>query len=94
MIGRGIFKDLEAFSQKELPELSPIERIKMCLKHTEMFKNTWGNSKKFDILKKYYKIYITDFDGAKDLRVNLMGVKNYNQAIELLNNEILSFENN
>lgn len=78
MIGRGIFDNLWLFdrSDKNLAAqgraLSVGERLSLLLTHVRLFDKTWGKSKNFDILKRFFKIYVSDFDGAKELRVKLM----------------------
>ena len=36
--------------------------------------------KNFATMKKHYKAYVNDFDGAKDLRVNLMEADSYKEV--------------
>jgi len=84
MIGRGIFSNLKAFSTISPTPLTEKERIDLCIKHIQLFSSAWGKTKKYDILKKYYKIYITDFEGSKELRVKLMGTKSSDEAVNIL----------
>ncbi len=37
----------------------------------ELFEKTWGNSKNFSIMKKFYKMYINNFPEASSLRQKL-----------------------
>lgn len=89
MIGRGIFKNIDAFSKKTEQLITPNEKINICKNHIKLFEETWGNSKKYDILKKYYKIYINGFEGAKELRVKLMNTTSPKEALEIINNTII-----
>jgi len=41
--------------------------------------------KPFETLKRFFKIYIRDFDGASELRDALMHTKNTTEVRELLN---------
>lgn len=84
MIGRGIFTNPSAFSKTSNLELTKQTRIELCRKHIEMFDLKWGQTKQYDLLKKYYKIYIQSFDGAKELRVELMETKTPEQALNIL----------
>ena len=84
MIGRGIFTNPSAFSKTTTMELTKQKRIELCIKHIKMFDAKWGKTKQYDLLKKYYKIYIQSFDGAKELRVELMETKSTDQALEIL----------
>jgi tRNA-dihydrouridine synthase len=77
MIGRGIFHDLFFFHpEKHLSSLSAQEKIDLLLAHAQAFVEKWGERKDFDILKKFFKIYTTGWDGALELREKLMTQKN------------------
>ena len=84
MIGRGIFTDLNAFSKTPKKDLEQTDRINLCIKHIKLFENTWKETKRYELLKKYYKIYITNFDGAKELRARLMETKGFEEALNIL----------
>ncbi len=79
MIGRGIFQN-PWFFNPEKTEISMEERIEKLLEHTRLFEQTWGGIKNFNILKRFYKIYLNSFPGAAKLRVDLMEVKNYDEV--------------
>jgi len=79
MIGRGIFSNIYAFKKRQ-KTLSINDKIAILLDHVKQFEGMYKNDKesligKFDYLKKFFKIYISDFDGAKELRVKLMNSK-------------------
>jgi nifR3 family TIM-barrel protein len=76
MIGRGIFQN-PWFFNPEKTEISKEERIEKLIQHTQLFEATWGGIKNFNILKRFYKIYLNSFPGAAKLRADLMEVKNY-----------------
>ena len=40
----------------------------------------------FNILKKFFKIYASDFEGASELRVNLMETKNLEEVESVIHN--------
>ncbi len=81
MIGRGIFGNPWFFSGR-IPELR--ERLSVMMEHTELFENLYrsnmpkkeGALKNFDVMKKHYKAYAAGFDGAKELRIQLMNAEN------------------
>lgn len=73
MIGRGIFKDPWVFEKTLNPSQHSIqERLDLLISHTNLFVETWGESKNFNILKRFFKIYVNGFPGASDLRFKLM----------------------
>ncbi|MBN1985668.1 MAG: tRNA-dihydrouridine synthase [Prolixibacteraceae bacterium] len=79
MIGRGIFQN-PWFFMPEKNDVSKDERIQKLLEHTRLFEKTWSPHKNFNILKRFYKIYLNSFEGAAKLRADLMNVKNYNEV--------------
>lgn len=82
MIGRGIFTDPYIFSDKnEWHNLTQEDKIRLYRDHIEMFIKEWGDKKNPALLKKFAKVYINDFAGAKELRAELMSA---NSAAELL----------
>lgn len=76
MIGRGIFQN-PWFFNPEKTEITKEERIEKLLQHTHLFEQTWSGVKNFNILKRFYKIYLSGFLGAAKLRADLMEVKDY-----------------
>jgi tRNA-dihydrouridine synthase len=89
MVGRGIFDNPWFFSGKEVNDSK--ERINLLLKHLNNFEKLWlsGESgKNFDVMKRFFKVYINGYPGAKELRASLMSTKNKEQAVDLLLGEV------
>lgn len=85
MIGTGIFKNLWIFEKSgKIHNLTLEERLNQLLKHTKLFVDTWGNTKSFAILKKFFKCYLSDFDGAAEMRVEFMLAKNLEDVEKLV----------
>ena len=77
MVGRGIFGTPWFFDEKEFNQGRPLEeRLKICIEHTKLYEEKLGDIKSFAIMKKHYKAYVHGFDGAKELRMELMDCKN------------------
>ncbi|MBX4190009.1 tRNA-dihydrouridine synthase [Candidatus Parcubacteria bacterium] len=76
MIGRGIFNNIWFFNPEANLPVGPKERIRLLKKHIELFVDLWGKDKNFDVIKRFIKVYINDFEGSKDLRTKLMTSKN------------------
>ena len=76
MIGRGIFKDPYAFAPDKISPwetLTREDRIALYTKHVKLFAETWqAGERPVHTLNKFCKIYINGFDGAKELREQLM----------------------
>lgn len=87
MIGRGILNNLWVFNRNINPgSVTPKMKISALIYHITLFEKTWATSKNYDILKKFYKAYISGFTGAKELRIKLMQIGSAGQAIKLLQN--------
>lgn len=85
MIGRAAFGKPWFFS-KQQPLLA--ERLRIMIEHAELFESlyqsnmskTAGRLKKFETMKKHFKAYANEFDGAKELRIRLMDTDNAAQV--------------
>ena len=87
MVGRGIFDNPWFFSGKEVND--PKERISLLLKHLDNFEKLWlsgGGGKNFDVMKRFFKIYINGYPGAKELRAQLMTTRNKEEVLAILKN--------
>lgn len=96
MIGRGVFHNPYVFNEEaDYESQSKEERISLLLKHLDLFEKTWkkthplserGYAKSFPPLKRYFKIYISGFEGVADLRAKLMLTQNLDEVREVLAN--------
>jgi tRNA-dihydrouridine synthase len=86
MIGRGIFHDPYAFAETSPWEGIPKEeRIKLYRNQVELFSQTWQQGERnIKTLNKFCKVYICDFDGAKELREKLMNAQTTEELLQLL----------
>jgi nifR3 family TIM-barrel protein len=89
MIGRGIFGKPWLFENlnqgKNHNNLSFENRLKILIEHIKLFEKLVPH-KNFNIMKKHFKAYVEGFDGAKELRINLMESQNAKGAIGVLKN--------
>lgn len=84
MIGRGIFHNPWAFEGPPT-EHTPADRKATLLRHLKLFEATWTDGEKgFEPLKKFFKIYISGFEGAAELRGRLMDSKSIAAARKIL----------
>lgn len=81
MVARGIFQDPYLFNPSEPNKLDGKEIYKQ---HIQMFLETWGNEKNPATLKKFAKMYLREFDGASELRTNLMDCDNAEEMLKVL----------
>ncbi len=92
MVGRGIFHDPYLFAHNE-DGISPWvnvtkeAKIELYKKHVLLFAKTWqNNERKLVTLNKFCKIYINGFDGAKELREQLMVAQSTEELVAILSN--------
>lgn len=90
MIGRGVFSDPFVFAkQSEWNSFAPEKRIALFKEHVELFDSTWqGNERKIQTLNKFCKVYISDFDGSKELRARLMQTKTTDEILQILGEQV------
>jgi len=83
MVGRGIFKDPWFFNDS-ITERTPEERLSLLWNHAKLFTDTWTNEKNFAILKRFFKIYTSDFYGAANIRAKLMETNSIDDVKNIL----------
>jgi tRNA-dihydrouridine synthase len=86
MVGRGIFSDPFLFAQKSPWETYTREqKIELYKQHVRLFANTWqAGERAVHTLNKFCKVYISGFDGAKELREQLMAATSTDELLRLL----------
>lgn len=85
MIGRGIFHNPFAFEKDAKPH-SKDELLGLLQFHLDLFDQ--HQPRKFDPLKRFFKIYIRDFSGASELRAKLMQAHSTNEARLLIKESV------
>jgi len=86
MIGRGIFQDPYCFS-KDSPwkKMGKRDKVNLLIRHMDLFQKTWPNGeRKYNPLKKFVKVYISEFTGASALRDKIMQTESPEEARKLL----------
>lgn len=80
MLGKAIFGNPWLFNG-----YSPTfkEKLEVMVEHTRLFEELLPH-KNFNIMKKHYRAYVTGFDGARELRVKLMGAKNGDETAAIV----------
>jgi len=79
MIGRGIFFNPWVFSKKDKPRTNE-ERLNLLKMHLDLYEKTSENRSNYSRLKKYFKMYVRDFDEASELRAKLMCTEDVSAA--------------
>ncbi len=71
MIGRGVFSNPWVFTEDEPTEHPLSERLALLVQHAQWYEQEFADVKSFAPLKRFFKIYVTGFDGAAELREKL-----------------------
>lgn len=92
MLGRAIFGNPWLFHpEKDLTNVTLAERFTAIKEHTQLFEELLPH-KNFAVMKKHYKAYINDFEGAKELRNELMELSSAQEVALRLDSFLLSTE--
>ncbi len=95
LIGRGIFQNPFLFDKKNIDDLEVSKRLDLLLNHMKLYEEEFGETeenlkefgkrlKNFNLMKKFFKIYVNGFDGAKELRIKLMDAKSSEEIKEII----------
>jgi tRNA-dihydrouridine synthase len=84
MVGRGIFGTPWFFDRNRLGEISIKEKLNIMVEHTKLFEELMTGVKNFAVMKKHFKAYVSGWDGAKDLRMKLMGTNNSTEVEQIV----------
>jgi len=83
MVGTGVFKNPWMFNPEPI-EIAVSQRIDLMRKHITLYQNTWGNGKDYNVLKRFFKIYLNGFSNAAHWRDAFMRANGYDEAFKLL----------
>jgi tRNA-dihydrouridine synthase len=83
MVGTGVFKNPWMFNTEPV-EITIPKRIGLMRKHITLYQNTWGDGKDYNVLKRFFKIYLNGFSNAAHWRDAFMRAGNYEEALKLL----------
>lgn len=85
MIGRGVFTDPYIFEKNANGSAhTEKEHLELLLKHAKSFSDHWNGERNFAEVKRFFKIYIRNFQGAASFRDQLMRATNYDEVEQLL----------
>ncbi len=82
MIGRGIFENVYLFNPKiNIKKVTPEQKIDLLIKHLNLFKKTFADTRNFELMKKFVKCYVNNFQGSSSIREGLMRTKKLDDLI-------------
>ncbi len=95
MLGRAIFgnpwlfnpaksRDGRITSSHPVEHVALAEQLRVLVEHARLFEEILPH-KSFALMKKHFKSYVHDFDGAKELRATLLNVGNADELDEVVN---------
>jgi tRNA-dihydrouridine synthase len=91
MVGRGIFSNPWLFNSHINPlDIPLVTRLELLQFHLQLFNHTWGHTKNYNLLKKFFKIYLQN---EPDLKKRLMETKSIQQALDIFNEDNLRANN-
>jgi tRNA-dihydrouridine synthase len=84
VIGRGVFADPYLFATDgragTFPAAAPDDKVDLLLRHLRLYRAVWGDTRNYEILKKFYKVYLVGFPEADALRDALNATHDYDAA--------------
>jgi tRNA-dihydrouridine synthase len=83
MVGTGVFKNPWMFNSRPV-EIDISQRINLMRFHITLYHNTWGSGKDYNVLKRFFKIYLNGFANAAHWRDAFMRACSYDEALKLL----------
>ena len=87
MVGRSVFGKPWWFRPSPLSKgggMNAKKKLEVMAEHTKLFEKLFAGHKNFNIMKKHFKAYASGFDGAKELRIKLMGAKTAKEVGEIV----------
>jgi nifR3 family TIM-barrel protein len=95
MMGKAIFGSPWLFSSSyerwKTPE-TLADRLRIMVEHTKLYQELLPH-KSFAIMKKHYKAYVSGFDGASELRAQLMAANSADEIASIVEKYIVTLTN-
>lgn len=83
MVGTGVFRNPWMFNVEPLA-VTMAMRLALIKKHISLYHTVWGDTQNFNVLKRFFKIYINGFEGAAEWRDSLMKCNNCAEALSVV----------
>lgn len=87
MVGRGAMHDPFIFRTSCSAGFEGLDvpgKVALMKEHALLYRETWGEEKNFNVMKKFAKTYIAGFEGAAALRTRVMETHSYGELLEVL----------
>lgn len=92
MIGRSALHNVQVFNKDTtIKPFTRDEKLRLLIKHLEYFQYHWGaNSRRFESMKKFYSLYVSDFPHAVEFKVELMKLHTVEETIQAIKSSLVS----
>jgi len=84
MVGRGLFANPQLFSGADFQTLSRKQKLSWALTHLNLYEDYWGIGRNYEVMKKFFKIYIQGFPDAEVFRERIMQTHDFFEARDIL----------
>jgi len=84
MVGRGAFGNPWFFTGKTLPDIPLQTKLEVLQEHAKLFEKNFKPRKNFATMKKHFKAYVSGFEGAAEIRAELMQVKSASEVASIV----------
>ena len=88
MLGRAIFGNPWLFSNSQEFRNKPEYRLHALVEHLQLFDELLSDATPFATMKKHFKSYVSDWSGAKELRMQLMKISTVDEARRFVLSEL------
>lgn len=83
MLGRAIYGNPWLYSGRaDVP--TPEEKMSALVEHLRLFDELLSSTTHYAVMKKHFKAYISGWDGAKELRIQLMETNSVAEAVQVI----------
>lgn len=83
MIATGMLSNPWAFKTTD-KKYNLEDNKRVLIRHLDLYDKTKESNKAYGVMKKFFKMYINNFDGASALRTKLMSTKTIDEALKIL----------
>lgn len=87
MIGRAMFGNPWCMSDYEPTHE---EKLQVLIEHTELFEKEFSGMKSFATMRKHFSSYVEEFEGAKQLRIQLMECNSAQEVKDIIERYLAS----
>lgn len=86
MIARGIFENPFIFDRngRDFKEFDVLDKLSLLERHLDLYERTWRGKKPYRVIKKFFKIYLSNFAGASELRAKAVETESYEEIRSLI----------